>query len=458
MFYTKPGDTWAISCLVKHRSKPFLPDVFGFLNEPGRTSFVTNFKFPAPWRRTRSCARARMCSRLEFSICFAWRASKGSHKCWTAVGCWKGRIDIPRCLTVIHQLIKMTAANLTTNKFFLEKKFYLHITRSSKAQADKSAELIKTFGGQIEQFLDSLVAYVLTDIPKNEWPPNGHDPLLERARKSNVKLMSVNDLTIFSFKYLTSQSSSDDDDEIRANLRQLQPPFIKFEDEHSRYAPSVREFKSWPELHINSSLTIGKSFFSDANSIGTPSQSLNHAQHPNCSAQLTQQAISTRHNTLPMTPSAHTALNNNPQQSPSNSVAPNQSNLILTSGVRNCLFQAGSHILRTQPQQGAVRRRHSVYCEICNIKIHDKIEEHVQTSAHRANTDKLDWSDVSQVIDSLPKLSSLNMRRITNLSSPTGIDHQEFFCLHKVDSVSQLFFNSARDLSTAADRKLYHVL
>lgn len=351
----------------------------------------------------------------------------------------------------------MTPVNLTTNKFFLEKKFYLHITRSSKAQADKSAELIKTFGGQIEQFLDSLVSYVLTDIPKNEWPPHGHDPLLERARKSDVKLMSVNDLTIFSFKYLTSQSSSDDDEEIRANLRQLQPPFIKFEDEHGRYAPSIKEFKSWPEVHLSYSLPIGKSFFSDANSTGTPSQSLNQAHHPNCSAQLTQQATSTKNNTIPMTPSAHTALNNNIPQSPNNSAAPNQI-LASTNGVRNCLFQPNSQILKTQPQQGAVRRKHSVYCEICNIRIQDKTEEHVQTPAHRANTDKLDWSDVNQVIESLPKLSSLNMRRITNLATPAGIDHQEFFCLHKVDSVSQLFFNSSRDLPSATERKLYHIL
>lgn len=288
-----------------------------------------------------------------------------------------------------------------TNKVFLNRKFFFYVKRSNIL---KSAELIKLFGGQIEQFLEQGVSYVLTDVPREEWPPRVKDSTLERAQRLNVKLMSLHDLIGWCSKYISSQSNSDDDEDIRAAIREIKPPYIKVEDYNCQYAPSVKEFLKWPEISINlTNLPVGKSFFSDSVNLlnSTPNQSTaatnNFLLHPNNSAQLTQQATSMQKNTT---------------------TATNQNNI---------------------PQRG-VKRRHSVFCEICNIKVTDKIEEHIQTQAHKNNTEKLNWTEVSNVIDSLPSLSTLNMRRLSSLTPPNGIEHNEFLCLHKVvESVDQLF-------------------
>lgn len=262
----------------------------------------------------------------------------------------------------------MTTAtpNPTGKKVFLNKKFFFYVKKSSKNKIIKPAKLIKAFGGQIEQFLEQEVSYVLTDIPRNEWPPHGEDGVLERAIKLNVKLMSIDDLINWCAKYLSSQSSSDDDDEFtKVTVRELKAPFLKFEDLNYQQAPSVREFISWPEVNIQNlnQLPLGKSFFSRV---------------------------------LDLCVSA------------------------------------------TQKQ---IRRDlRPIYCEICSQQVAETIEDHIQSQAHKLATIRLNWSEVDSVIDSLPSLSTLNMRRLTTLTSPpNGTEHQEFLCLHKVESVSQLF-------------------
>lgn len=276
-------------------------------------------------------------------------------------------------------------------KFFSNKKFYQHVLKANTASVKKSGELIKLFGGQIEQFLDHEVSYVLTDIPRSEWPPQGRDRMLQNAIKWGVKLMSLNDLLAWCSQYVSSQSSSDEDDE-GTNVKVLQKPFIKFEDMYERYAPSVREFSQWPELNLHGNLPVGKSIFNINNSnLSTPNQSAN----------ITPQVVQVAH-----------------------------------AGPRG------------------VRRR-NVFCEICNQKVNERTEDHITTDQHKLNTESLDWSQVQTVIDSLPSLSTLNMRRLTNLTPPNGVEHHEFLCLHKVESVSQLFFNSqSTQCSPIVDRKL----
>lgn len=244
----------------------------------------------------------------------------------------------------------------TQNKFFINKKFYFHLTRINSAQKIKSAELIKIFGGQIDEFLDHEISYVLTDIPKSSWPPNGDDEILLKAKTYKVKIMSLHDLRAFCFKYVTSQSSSDEDDETEVNLK----AYIKFEPLSGTVAPTMREFNQWPEPNFN--VTIGRSIFSDG--IITPNNST---------------------------------------------------------------------------QTTAVRRRCSIYCDICALKVNESVEEHIKSPAHQLNTEKLSWTDVQQVISSLPSLSTLNKRRISDLKPPEGSEQTEFICLHKVESVSQLF-------------------
>lgn len=280
----------------------------------------------------------------------------------------------------------MTTASVTT-KFFLNKKFFLYVKRSN--QLEKSAEIIKLFGGQLETFLDLDVSYVLTDVPKSEWPPDGTDIMLRKAVDHGVKLMSLSDLTLFCSNYIASQSSSDGDDETKASIKNLRPPFIKFEDTKGQYAPTVKEFLQWPELRLApfnelgyTNLQVGKSFFND--NAGS--------EHG-----------STR--------------------------TPVVTNEILNANNNNVVHRG-------------VKRRQTVYCEICNRKVDEKIEDHILTPAHLTCTEKQDWRDVNSVIDSLPSLSTLNMRRLTNLTQSNGLGHQEFFCLHKMESVSQLFLNS----------------
>lgn len=286
------------------------------------------------------------------------------------------------------------------HKFFLNKKFFIYLRRPYQSNnpnnIEKSAELIKLFGGQIEQFLDSEVSYVLTDIPKDDWPPRGNDNILVRAINFKVKLMSQDDLINWCSRYINSQSSSEDDDEQGSKIKRLQPPYIKLEDYNSRYSPSIKEFVRWPEINIGNNLVVGKSFFNDSNIIlGTP----------NNSAQLTQQA--------------------------------------------NSIFNIATRSAQTPVNQVALRgpkRRHSVYCEICNHRLTERVDEHINTQAHRDNTERLSWDEVSSVIECLPSLSTLNRHRLTNLSIPDGVEYQEFLCLHKVDSVSQLFIGSPYSL------------
>lgn len=304
-----------------------------------------------------------------------------------------------------------------TKKFFINKKFFLYTRRAPNISINKTVDLIKVFGGQIEQFLDHEVNYVLTDIPKSEWPPHGRDNILETARNYNVKLMSLPDLLGWCSRYVYSQSSSDDDDELKG--KNIIPPFIKFEDKNCHYAPTVKELQSWPELNLSGPLPVGKPLFSDIiNGTRTPNQSSNF-NRPDNSAQLTQQAC------------ARTATPN-----------------LNASSSTNPLNPSGA------PR---VKRRHPIYCEICSQRISDRIEDHMLSQAHKNNTDKLDWSEVSSVIDSLPSLSTLSVRRLA-IPHEEVFKHQEFLCLHKVDSVSQLFFNSNKDtfsmISPVTDRKL----
>lgn len=346
----------------------------------------------------------------------------------------------------------MTSSNLSTKRFFLNKRFFLHV--KNRANTEKAAEFIRLFGGQIDQFLETSVSYVLTDVPKNEWPPNGHDDTLKKARANSVKLMSYNDLVAWCSKYISSQSSSDEDDETKANITELREPFIKFEDINCHYSPTVREFIKWPEININA-LTPGKSIFSDPSSLTTPNQSANHINHPNNSAQITQQAISLKTTNQNLNTSVSTNTANHQPAPLANS------NIINGMGVVspqiNSLHKGAIQINHNLAQRG-VRRKHGVYCEICNQKINEKIEEHIQTQQHRSNSEKTNWSEVISVIDSLPSLSTLNMRRLSNFTLSN--EHPEFVCLHKMDSVSQLFVHSNKDfnsMSPIVDRKLVHI-
>lgn len=284
-------------------------------------------------------------------------------------------------------------------KSFRDKKFFIYFKRPIANNVGKSSELIKSFGGQIEQFFGNDVNYVLTDILKQDWPPNGSDPTLNKACQFNVKLLSHNDLIAWCTKYINSPSSSDDDNEQIAGVKWLRKPFIKIEDMDGRYAPLVIEFDRWPELNTEN-LVVGKSFFTDIHQVPSTSRGSTTINRPNDnSAQLTQQVLSLKSNTVNLTPMPSTPV----------------------PGVRG------------------VKRRHSVYCEICNQKLTDRIEEHIETQAHKDNIDKLDWSEVIEVIESLPGFDTLNRHRLSNLSIPEGIEPQEFLCLHKLDSVSQLF-------------------
>lgn len=271
---------------------------------------------------------------------------------------------------------------LSLKNSFKGKRFYLHMVRSNAKTVEKTIELIKLFGGQVEIFLDNEVKYVLTDIPKGEWPPHGRDTMLERATNTkNSKLLSLHDLRIYCSHYLTAPASSDEDEEFRSSIKELCKPFIKIEDANCQHMPSVKEFRQWPQILSPESIQLGRSIFSDS-----PSQ--------------------------PSTPT------------------PSSQNT-------------------TQPQQTrGVKRRHAILCEICNQRINptETIDDHIKTEKHKENTGQLNWSEVRSVIESLPSFGTLNMRRLTNgQRESNGSTLQEFVCLHKVDSVSQLFFNSNRN-------------
>lgn len=283
--------------------------------------------------------------------------------------------------------------SLDNKKFFIGKRFYLHIVRSTAQTTAKTIELIKLFGGQIETFLDNEVKYVLTDLPKSEWPPHGKDMMLERALSTkNSKLMSLHELRIFCSKYVTSAASSDEDEELRNSIKELRKPFIKIEDGNCQYMPLVKEFTQWPQILPVENIQLGTSIFSNSTSQpGTP------------------------------TPSSQ----NTPQHQP-----------------------LQLQLLQHQQQPRGVKRRHAILCEICNQRIGptETIESHTKTEKHRELIDRQNWTEVKSVIQSLPSFGTLNMRRLTNgQKESSGFNHQEFLCLHKVDSFSQLFSNSNRN-------------
>lgn len=340
-------------------------------------------------------------------------------------------------------------AKQPNKKFFVNKRIFLHLTSTAKVKFERTAELIRIFGGQIEQFLDHEVSYVLTDIPKNEWPPDGQDSMLLMARKYNVKLMSLDNLIVFCSGYVASQLSSDDDDDKGINIKNLKPPFIKHEDTLCRFAPSVREFVKWPEINLDSSLPVGRSFFSDPNFLITPTHSTNNNNHPNYSAQLTQQASRNK------TPNPNNSVSKNSLSTANNQPPTNVNSNNMNGVVARIHNTAANHSITKNSTQHnnnnqnttnnnvcpklGVKRRHSVYCEICNQKVDDKIEDHIQTQTHKANTDKMCWDEVDTVIESLPGLSTLNKLRLTNMRPHDGVEQAEFLCLHKVDSGSPLF-------------------
>lgn len=272
------------------------------------------------------------------------------------------------------------AARVDETKIFLSKKFFLHFKKTK--HIPKFTELINTFGGQVEQFLEQTVSYVLTDIPKNEWPPQCRDTILEGALKLGVKLMSINDLMLWCRKYAVS---SDDDDEIaKGTIKLIEAPFLKFEDVSGLYAPSYKQFGQWPELNV------------------TQQNQQQQFQQQQFQQQQLQQQQQQQFQQFPQQPQQQQLQKQ--QQTP-------------------------------QQHRGA-KKRHSVYCEICSVKINDEIEDHIKTEAHKINTNKVDWTEVNNVIYSLPGLSTLNMKRLSTLSP---MEPQEFVCLHKFESITQLF-------------------
>lgn len=333
----------------------------------------------------------------------------------------------------------------STHKFFLNKKFFIYLRKSNKNNIDKSAELIKLFGGEVEQFLECGISYVLTDIPKSEWPPDGSDQILMRACQNKIKLMSIRDVYSWCTKYINSQSSSDDDEEQVARVRRLQSPYLKIEDQNCFFSPSVKEFNTWPKLNLQD-LAHGRPIFCDTIlTNGTTNNSLNN------SAQITP-AVSLKSNT------AYFNINHDHRSPMGTNIIQNTGSLQMTNNntklanlnqhsnnqiVPRGTQPPGSHQQQTSAKDHAahrgVKRKHGVFCEVCNLRLTDRIEEHILTPAHQANIDKTDWSEVSQVIDCLPSFSTLNKHRLSNLHIPKGVEYQEFLCLHKMDSVSQLF-------------------
>lgn len=288
-----------------------------------------------------------------------------------------------------------SATSIAAKKFFLNKRFYLHVRRRVNTQ--QAAELIRIFGGQIDEFLETSVSYVLTDVPKNEWPPAGNDDILKRARSQNVKLMSLHDLTIWCSKYLSSQSSSDEDDDSKVQVTELREPYIKFEDANGYYAPVAKEIPNWPEL---------------------------------CKL---------------LEPNLPTITSN-------------------VCVMKNGLVSITPPTTNTRPPKNVIRgvkRRHSIYCEICNLKLSGKLDEHIESQPHKTNINRMNWSEVHSVIQSIPSFASLSkMRKGPNESIRINYNH-EFLCLHKVESVSQLFMNTAskefHSSSPQIDRQLVQI-
>lgn len=356
-----------------------------------------------------------------------------------------------------------SATSSAAKKFFLNKRFYLHVR--GRVNTHKAAELIKIFGGQIDEFLESTVSYVLTDIPKREWPPVGTDDILKRARTQNVKLMSLHDLTLWCSKYLSSQSSSDEDDDSKVQVVELREPYIKFEDINGYYAPTAKEIPNWPIF--NQSCPNGRALFQDCwpitlggGYLTKPSPST--TQTPNHSVQLTPQMTNSKNiavtptvsssnmtaniNQSLATPLAHSNIVNGQVAisqvltSLDPSSKPNQAAKNLSTQQPTTPITTNNNLqLNNNAQARGVKRRHLVYCEVCNLKLSGKLEDHIQSAPHKTNMSRLNWTEIQSVIQSIPSFSSLSKMRKGPNESIRLSDQHEFLCLHKVESVSQLF-------------------
>lgn len=377
----------------------------------------------------------------------------------------------------------------------------MHVVNTAKSR--RATELIKIFGGQVDQFIERGLNYILTDLPKSLWPPQGNDPIIVRAVNNGLKIMSFEQMLSWCQQYTANPSSSDEDDESKYKVNELREPFLKSEDFHRQYAPTVREFSKWPEINVSAPIPLGKSIFNDPSSLSTPNQSMNNNQvnHPNNSAQLTQQANSmrpftpskpigncilenwARNHYQPATPGTPLTTSNivnglrstMPASMPSPRLVPPKSSQLNQQQQRQqpqtpnnrpqtpiTNLQPQTPITNVQPQtpnnlaQTPYRRKHLVYCEICNIKVNtNQLHEHIASQEHKTNTDKLNWKEVHSVISSLTSISALNSKPVPTLTTPTNNEHQEFLCLHKVESVSQIFFTSKEhSVSPIVDRQM----
>ncbi|KAG9511311.1 Acetylcholine receptor subunit beta-like 1, partial [Fragariocoptes setiger] len=266
----------------------------------------------------------------------------------------------------------------TWKKGFFKKTFHIDLRTSQwKLLHPRLESLIRTFGGRIEQFLDQEVDYLVTDFPRDVWPPIGTDLVLQRAISIGVKLMSADELVYFCKKYCSTTC----DNENKIDARELRAPFIKYQDVTCRFAPSFKEFTAWPEIDTSKPVPIGRSFFTG----NEPQPSQPHTQ------QLQQ--------------------------------------------------QTGTTNGTTNPQNQNIRkiRHREVYCELCSAKVgaKDELELHFASTKHKENVAKADWKEVCSVIDSLPALDAvvspnvtpngLTKLRLTNLNGS-----QQFLPLHDI--------------------------
>uniref|UniRef100_A0A6G1SBU2 Uncharacterized protein n=1 Tax=Aceria tosichella TaxID=561515 RepID=A0A6G1SBU2_9ACAR len=303
---------------------------------------------------------------------------------------------------------RKTSSGISAKQVFMNKRFYLHF--KCKANLAKASDVIKAFGGQIEEFLDkTTVSYLLTDIPSEQWPPNGKDSTLQIGVNHAVKIMSFQNLINYCREYLISQSSSDEDEELKVQTTELRAPFIKFEDTRHKYAPSVRELPEWPEINLDAPLQPGQTIFgfnpAHANTTPTPSPKPTSAVWPSNNIHIKTRQ---QHTTQMMTPKASPATPN---------MHANQCRRML--------------------------RKNATHCELCGVRVApEKLEEHIDSHEHTSNVENAKWGEVESVIDSLPSLDSLITRKRVQL---TNLDeHQEFLCLHKVETISQMFLNSSK--------------
>lgn len=305
--------------------------------------------------------------------------------------------------------VKKTTKGVSAKQVFMNKRFFLHFKCS--ANKAKATEVIKVFGGQIEEFLDKTsTSYLLTDIPTQEWPPNGKDTTLQAGITHALKLMSFQNLINYCREYLLSQSSGDEDEELKVQTTELRAPFIKFEDTRCKYSPSVKELNEWPEINLDAPLMPGQTIFG-----------FNHANAT------TQPTPSPRPSSGKVWPATMTTPRAN--QPPTTLMTQSKT-------VAKQTVTSAQHCRR-------VLRKNTTYCELCGVKVGpEKLEEHLDSSEHKSNIENAKWVEVESVIDSLPSLDSLITRKRVQL---TNLDeHQEFLCLHKVETISQMFLNSSK--------------